>query len=219
MGKFIELNHVLTDGMEPYPGLPKISIGAHLDHEASRPLYNHESEFYLGTVSMVTNCGTYLDSPFHRHRDMSDLSDIALEDIAGLPGIVLDGDVSENCSLLFDAAGLDVRGKAVIIRTGWDRHFGTEAYGTKGPYLAKGFVDILIREKAKLVGVDFLNVDNTEDTSRPVHTRLLSEHILIVENLTNLAALPERGFRFFAVPPRIKKGASFPVRAFAEIIP
>jgi arylformamidase len=217
MGKFLELNHVLEDGMKAYPGLPSPKIGAFLDHEASRSHYGNQAEFYLGRVDMVCNIGTYLDSPYHRHRDRADLSQIPLERIAGLPGILLDAVPSPDRSIALDCSTSELRGRAVLIRTGWDRRWGTDAYWEPGPFLAASCVDLLIQAGAILVGVDFWNVDNTEDPSRPAHTRLLAEGVLIVEHLCNLSALPRTGFRFSAVPLRIARGASFPVRAFAEV--
>jgi kynurenine formamidase len=217
MRKLVELNHVLEDGMRPYPGLPRPKIGAFLDHEASRPHYDGQAEFYLGQVNMVCNLGTYLDSPYHRHRDGADLSQTSLEKVAGVPGIVLDGVPSSDRSIGLDCSALELRGRAVLVRTGWDRRWGTDAYWEPGPYLAPSFVNLLIRTEAALVGVDFWNVDDTGDPSRPAHTRLLAVGILIVEHLCNLSALPRTGFRFSAVPLRIVRGASFPVRAFAEI--
>jgi kynurenine formamidase len=217
MGKLVELNHPLEDGMRAYPGLPSPKIGAFLDHEASRSHYGGQAEFYLGQVDMVCNLGTYLDSPYHRHRDRSDLSQIPLEKVVGVPGIVLDAAASPDRSIAVDCSAPELRGRAVLIRTGWDRRWGTDAYWEPGPYLASSFVHLLIRAGATLVGVDFWNVDDTGDPSRPAHTRLLAEGILIVEHLCNLSALPRTGFRFSAVPLRIVRGASFPVRAFAEI--
>jgi kynurenine formamidase len=217
MRRFIELSHVLENGTGAYPGLPEPVIGAHLDHDASRSRYGGKAEFYLGRVEMVTNVGTYLDSPFHRFRDGEDLAAIALERVAGLPGVVLDADASGGRSLSFPVDTAALSGRAVLVRTGTDRHWGTDAYKENGPFLSEGFVKALIRAKATLVGVDFLNVDDTSDPSRPVHTGLLRAGILIVENLTNLGALPFGDFLFSAVPLRIVRGASFPVRAFAEM--
>ena len=217
MGKLVELNHPLEDGMRAYPGLPSPKIGAFLDHDASRSHYGGQAEFYLGKVDMVCNLGTYLDSPFHRYRDRSDLSQIPLEKVAGVPGVVLDAAASPDRSIAVDCSASELRGRAVLVRTGWDRHWGTDAYWKPGPYLASSFVDLLIRAGATLVGVDFWNVDDTGEPGRPAHTRLLAEGVLIVEHLCNLSALPRTGFRFSAVPLRIVRGASFPVRAFAEI--
>ncbi len=217
MKKLVELNHILEDGMTPYPGLPSPKIGAFLDHEASRSRYNDQAEFYLGKVDMVCNLGTYLDSPFHRYPDGLDLSQIPLERIAGLPGIVLDGVVSSNRSITLHADYSELDEKAVLIRTGWDKRWGTEGYWELGPFLSEKSIDLLIRSRVKLVGVDFWNVDDTMDPARPAHTRLLASDILIVEHLCDLSVLPRTDFKFYAVPLRIVRGASFPVRAFAEI--
>jgi len=217
MKRFVELNHILEDGMMAYPGLPRPKIEAFLDHQASRSRYEGQAEFYLGKVEMVCNVGTYLDSPFHRFPDQADLSQIPLGRVAGIPGIVIDGIASKDRSVTIHAEGEELRGRAVLIRTGWDKRWGTESYWEPGPYLSKELINLLIRSKPVLVGVDFWNVDDTMDPSRPVHTRLLSSGILIVEHLCNLSALPQIGFKFYAVPPRIVRGASFPVRAFAEV--
>jgi kynurenine formamidase len=215
--KFIELNHTLEDGMMAYPGLPSPKIGAFLDHGASRSRYNDQAEFYLGKVDMVCNLGTYLDSPFHRYPDGLDLSQIPLERVAGIPGIVLDGVVSSNRSITLQTDSSELDGKAVLIRTGWDKRWGREGYWEPGPFLSEKSIDLFIRSRVELVGVDFWNVDDTLDPARPAHTRLLASDILIVEHLCNLSALPRTGFKFSAVPLRIVRGASFPVRAFAEI--
>jgi len=217
MKHFIELSHVIEDGMMAYPGLPRPKIGAFLDHQASRSRYKDQAEFYLGKVEMVCNLGTYLDSPFHRYRNGLDLSQIPLEKVAGIEGIVIDGIASKDRSILIHAKDEELKGRAVLIRTGWDKRWGTESYWEPGPYLSEDSIDLLIRSKASLVGVDFWNVDDTMNPSRPVHTNLLASNILIVEHLCNLSALPQTGFRFYAVPLRIVRGASFPVRAFAEI--
>jgi kynurenine formamidase len=203
--------------MAPFPGLPAPQIGAFLDHEASRPRYANQAAFYIGQINMVCNAGTYLDSPFHRYPDGPDLSQIPLEHVAGLPGIALDGTVSGSRAVTLECDEDDLRDRAVLIRTGWDARWGTESYWELGPFLAAETLDLLLRAKPILVGVDFWNVDDTKDLARPAHTRLLAANILIVEHLCNLASLPRSGFQFSAVPLRIVRGASFPVRAFAEI--
>jgi kynurenine formamidase len=217
MGRLVELNHAIEDGMPAYPGLPRPRIDAILDHKASQCLYDGKAEFYIGRVDMACNSGTYLDSPFHRHRDKADLSQVPLENVAGIPGVVIDAAGSSKRPITIGCDASELNGKAVLISTGWDRRWGTKSYWEPGPYLSRESVDHLIRSKARLVGVDFWNVDDTTNPARPAHTRLLASNILIVENLCNLSALPRTGFRFYAVPLRIVRGASFPVRAFAEI--
>jgi arylformamidase len=213
---FVDLSHPIEDGMQAYPGLPAPKIGAILDHEQSRPRYQGKAEFYLGRIEMPCNAGTYLDSPFHRYPQGDDLSRIPLSSIAGLEGIVIDAPAAPG-PVSLECPEADLRGRAVLIRTGWDRRWGTDSYWSPGPFLTGPAIDLLLRAGAALAGVDFWNIDDTTDPSRPAHTRLLAAGILIVEHLANLAPLPRTGFRFFAVPPPIVRGASFPVRAFAEL--
>ena len=214
---YVELSHAIRDGMAVFPGLESPRITAFLDHEQSRPLYQGEAEFYISKLELVGNTGTYLDSPFHRHREGRDLSQIPLEAVAGLPGIVLNGTIEDDRAVCLEADEASLAGCAVLVRTGWDARWETDAYWEPGPYISPEALDLLLRARPRLVGVDFWNVDDTSDPSRRVHTRLLAEEILIVEHLCNLGALPPSGFRFFAVPLRIVSGASFPVRAFAEV--
>lgn len=215
--RFVELSHVVEDGMPPFPGLPSPRIGPILDHEASRPRYRGEAEFYLGKVEMAGNTGTYVDAPFHRYRDGVDLAGLPLERLADLPGVVLDCSGQAERALTVDWSGRDVHGAAVLVRTGWDRRWGMPAYWEPGPYLDEATVRRLLDAAPALVGVDFWNVDDTDDPKRPAHSLLLGAGIPIVEHLCNLRAVPETGFRFFAPPVPLRGGASFPVRAFAIV--
>jgi arylformamidase len=214
---YVDLSFAIEDGMPALPGvLPEARIEPILDHDASRQRYQGQAEFLLGRVDIAGNTGTYVDAPFHRHRDRADLAGIPLERLAGLPRIVVDGPITP---IAVDVMlGPDeVQGRAVLVRTGWDRRWPDDAYWEPGPFLSAGSLDRLIDGGAAIVGVDFTNVDDTSDPARPAHTRLLAAGIPIVEHLRGLEALPRDGFRFFAVPPRIVRGASFPVRAFAEL--
>jgi kynurenine formamidase len=215
--RYIDLSHRVSDGMDVFPGFERPRITAALDHERSRPRYQDAAEFYISKMEMVGNTATYVDSPFHRYRDGRDLADVPLEDVAGLPGLVLDGTVGPDRAVSVEADESELAGRAVLVRTGWDERWGTEAYWEPGPYIAREVLELLLRARPKLVGVDFWNVDDIDDPGRRVHTRLLAEEILIVENLCNLGALPETGFRVFAVPVAVVTGASLPVRAFAEL--
>jgi len=214
---FVDLSFPIEDGMATLPGvLPEAHVGAYLDHEASRDRYQGKAEFYLGRMEMAGNTATYLDAPFHRHRDAGDLSTYELEQLAGLPGIVVDAS-PEFAAVELGLATEQIRGHAVLFRTGWDGRWPGEDYWKEDPFLSEKTSEVLVRAGAALVGVDFSNVDDTTDPARPAHTALLGAGIPIVEHLRGLAALPREGFRFFAVAPRVVGGASFPVRAFAEL--
>lgn len=214
---FVDLSFPIEDGMATLPGvLPEASVGAYKDHEASRDRYQGKAEFYLGRFDMAGNVGTYLDAPFHRYRDGGDLSTFELEQLAGLPGLVIDAS-PEFSPVELGVRAEQIRGRAVLFRTGWDGRWPGESYWREDPFLSAETSEELVRAGAALVGVDFSNVDDTTDPARPAHTALLQAGIPIVEHLRGLEALPREGFRFFAVAPRVVGGASFPVRAFAEL--
>jgi kynurenine formamidase len=165
---------------------------------------------------MVANTGTYVDSPFHRYADGADLSGLPLQSLADLPGIVIRRPWENGIAINSDAfEGLNVGGKAVLVQTGWDRHWRTEAYFGEHPFLTAAAADFLAEEGAALVGIDSCNIDNMHARARPVHTRLLGANIPICEHMTGLGRLPDEGFTFSAVPPKIRGLGSFPVRAYA----
>ena len=204
--RLVDLSHRIADGLITYPGLPAPKITDHLSRDASRANYAPGTTFHIARIDMVANTGTYIDAPSHRWESRADVAALPLERIADLPGVVIDGT---------NAPRVDVRGCAVLFRTGWSRHFGTEAYGRGHPHLTAETARALIAGGAALVGIDSLNIDDTSDKSRTVHTQLLERDIPIVEHLTALDQLPASGFRFFAVPAKFAGVGSFPVRAFA----
>jgi arylformamidase len=222
---FVELSHVIRAGLVTYPGLPAPTITPHLTREASRGVYAPGTEFAMDIITMIGNTGTYLDSPWHRYAGGADLAGLSLETLVDLPTEVF---------RFRDARGIpasvfqdrDVAGKAVLLDTGWSRHFGTPAYVTDAPYLTAEGVEYLVQSGVVLVGIDSLNIDDTEGTGegagegvgeRPAHSALLAAGIHVVEHLTNLATLPASGARFTATPPLIEGFGTFPVRAFARV--
>jgi kynurenine formamidase len=213
----LDLSHPVADGVVTYPGLPAPVITDHLSREASRQRYAPGTEFQIGHIAMVANTGTYLDTPFHRFADGWDLADLELERVAGVPGIVVDG-APEGPTGAEVVAGLDLTGVAVLVRTGWSRAYGTEAYGDPThPYVATELAEALVAAGVAVVGIDSVNIDATATGERPVHTTLLGAGIPIVEHLRGLDALGERPFRFTAVPVAVRGMGTFPVRAFAEV--
>jgi kynurenine formamidase len=214
--RLVDLSHVIEAGMVTYKGLPAPVICDYWSREASAALYQDGSSFQIGRIDMVANTGTYLDCPFHRYAHGADLAQLELRQLAGLEGMV----VRKPEGLTIDAgdvAGLDVRGKAVLFHTGWDRHWRTGAYFENHPFLTAEAARLLAEGGARLVGIDSHNIDDTRVPARPVHTILLGSGVLICEHLTNLGSLPDSGFRFTAIPPKVSGMGTFPVRAFAEL--
>ena len=213
---FIDVSHVVEDGMVTYKGLPAPIICDYLSREESKSHYDAGTEFQIGKLEMVGNTGTYLDSPFHRYEGGKDLSELPLESLADLEAVV----VRHGGGRAVDRdafAGLDVGGKAVLVNTGWDVNWRTDAYFEGHPFLTRGAAEHLAGSGAALVGIDSYNIDDTEDGSRPAHTVLLGEEIPIVEHMTRLEQLPDRDVRFSAVPVKVKNFGTFPVRAFGRV--
>ncbi|HSK93038.1 MAG TPA: cyclase family protein [Candidatus Angelobacter sp.] len=216
--RLVDLSHPIDHGMETYRGLPGPVIEDHLSREASRSIYAPGTEFHIGRITMVANTGTYLDAPAHRFAGGSDVAGLPLSALANLEGIVVRVAGSSERAIPASAFGADdVRGRAVLVHTGWDRHWRTEAYFTGHPFLTADAAAQLRDSGAALVGIDSLNIDDTDDGSRPAHTTLLAAGIPIVEHLRGLDQLPVRGFRFFAVPAPVRGMGTFPARAFAVL--
>ncbi len=223
--RFIDLSHDFADGMPGFSlrrdGEVKqftASIRPFVTHEASAPFYDHQASFEITEVSFQTSIGTYLDAPRHRWKDRRDISQLRLDELI-LPGVVVDaGAVAPGQQLGLQHLALpdDIKGKAVLVRFGWDRHWGTDTY-ERYPFLGRDVIDALVARGAALLGVDAFNVDSRADPSRPAHSVLLKRDILIVENLRDLHLLPNDGFRFFAVPIKAVGAAAMTIRAFAEV--
>ena len=219
MARLIDLSHEIENGMVTYRGLPAPAVSDWLSREASVSRYAPGTTFQIGKIELLANTGTYIDAPFHRYENGRDVAGYALETVADLPGVVVR--VKSGAGRAIDAAWfttLDVKGKAVLVHTGWDTHWRTDTYSAgQHPFLTREAAEYLVKAKAALIGIDSLNIDDDKDGSRPAHTVLLGAGVAIVEHMTNLGALPDSGFSFFAVPPRVKGMGSFPVRAFARV--
>jgi kynurenine formamidase len=216
--RLVDLSHEIEHGMVTYPGFPVPVIADWLSRAASQARYAPGTTFQIGRIELVANTGTYIDAPFHRYDGGKDIADYPLQAVADLEGVVIRA--TERASRALDSAvfrGRDVKGKAVLVHTGWDVHWRTERYGTGHPFLTRAAAEHLIAAGAGLVGIDSLNIDDATDGARPVHSTLLAAGIPIVEHLCCLGELPDTGFRFYAVPPRVKGMGSFPVRAFAVV--
>lgn len=216
--QLIDLSHTIEHGLITYKGLPAPVICDFLSREQSKAHYAPGTEFQIGKIEMVANTGTYLDSPFHRYADGRDLSQLDLNSLADLDGIVIAGGDAQDRAITATAfRRVDVKDKAVLIQTGWDAHWKTDRYFEGHPFLTKDAAQLLTDQGAALVGIDSYNIDDTADLSRPAHSILLGAGIPIVEHMCNLKLLPATGFRFFAVPVKVKGFGTFPVRVFAIV--
>ena len=213
--KCIDLSHVIESGMITYKGFPAPLICDYMSREESRAKYEAGTEFQIGKIEMVANTGTYIDSPFHRYADGADISELELSRLVDIDCIVVRSSENSIGPELFD--GLDFARKAVLVNTGWDRHWRTDAYFENHPHLTESAAKYLVDGGAAIVGIDSLNIDSIATGARPVHTILLGEGIPIIEHMCNLGQLPDGGFLLTAAPVAVRGMGSFPVRAFATL--
>ncbi|MFI5119409.1 MAG: cyclase family protein [Thermoanaerobaculia bacterium] len=217
MARLVDLSHTVEAGMATYKGLPGPVITDHLSREASRALYAPGTTFQIGKIEMVANTGTYVDAPSHRWEDGVDLSGLSLDLLAGREGICIAAPHARGLAVGEDfLEGREVRGKAVLVHSGWAEFWGTSTYFHRSSHLTSSAARLLAARGAAIVGIDSHNIDDTDDKTRPVHSILLRAGIPVVEHLCNLEALPASGFRFYAVPVKVVGMGTFPVRAFAE---
>lgn len=215
--KLIDLSHEVEHGMITYKGLPAPIICDFLSREESRKHYAAGTEFNIGKIEMVANTGTYVDSPFHRFADGMDLSELPLESLADLEGMVVRVQDLERAITAEVFEGLNLRGKAILIHTDWARHWRTDQYFEGHPFLTRDAAECLAQARAAFVGIDTYNIDDTTDGTRPAHTILLGNRIPICEHMRGLEQLPDTGFRFHAAPVKVKAFGTFPVRAYAVL--
>src|SRR5688500_4780239 len=150
VSRFVELSHPIHAGLVTYPGMPGPVITDYLAREDSRGRYAPGTDFQIGRIDLIANTGTYLDTPAHRFEGRGDLTDVPLDRVADLPGLLVDatGERAVGAAHLAKALGerTDLAGAAVLVCTGWSRHFGAPAYGgPDAPFLTRDAVEWLVR--------------------------------------------------------------------------
>lgn len=201
MPQLIDLSHTVEHGMITYQGLPAPVISDFLSREASGTPYAPGTAFQIGKIEMVANTGRSIDAPFHRYANGGDVADLSLASFANLEGIAVQWNLNYGRAIGVDAVrSLDVQEKAVLIHTGWDKNWRTEQYCTGHPYVTRDAAEWLSRQHAALVGIDSLNIDSTEDGTRPAHSLLLGQTFRLSNISVTSISSPIAGFAFLPFP-------------------
>jgi arylformamidase len=124
----IDLSHPIVDGMTTHPGIPEPTISTFLSHAASAGRYAPGTTFEIARIDLDANPGTYLDTPAHRFGGRFDLPGLVLEAVADLPGALVDAQGAGTAIGPNGFARRDIAGRAVLVWTRWDAHWGTDAY-------------------------------------------------------------------------------------------
>ena len=228
MSRFVDLSYRLDETTPPLAlRLPDgslqrtgVELSLWMDRATSEKALGGAASFEISAVSFPAPIGTYIDSPHNRWLGRRDISELALEDVI-LPGVILDmrgrGEDEIVGADALPATLPDVAGAAVLFHFGWDKHWQTPAYD-RCPCIGPDVAERLADAGAKLLGFDIPNADGRRTPAHPVHSHLLGRDVLIVENLHSLEQLHGRRFRFFAVPLKVHRATSMPLRAFAELL-
>ena len=216
----VDLSHTIREGMSTLPEASPI-ITSLLSRQESTQRSATGTPSASDGMSLPENTGTCLDTSFHRHQDGADLPMVRLDSVVDLPTEVFHlSDAVERglpASVFHDR---DVRGKAVLLHTGWDRHFGTPRYQDRAPFLRADGAQYLAAQGVRLVGIDSIDIDDLAVTARgerPARSFLLAAGIHVVEHLTGMDALPPADLTFTAVPLKVARLGTIPVRAFAKV--
>ena len=192
--RIVDLSHPIEAGMITYPGLPAPEVHAFLDRAASAGRYAPGVTLQIDLITLCGNTGTYVDSPFHRYADGVDLAGLSPERLIDLPTVRIDVTGATSPAIGADAfTGHELGGRAVLVHTGFDRFWRTDAYLRDNPFLTRDAVELLVDAGVAIVGIDSVNIDSIADLARPAHSGLLAAGIPIIEHMTNLGAIPARG--------------------------
>ena len=204
--RVIDLTHLLEEEMPVFPGTekPKLISACTMDKDGFREKL----------LTMYSHTGTHMDAPSHMLDEGKNLDDFAVHHFLG-EAIVVDctdciKDVSLDQLRKYDLSDVDF----VLLKTGWDKKWGTEAYFNGFPALTIEAAEYLASLHLKGLGVDCISVDLMDNHDFDVHKILLKEDMVMIENLTNLDMLDDI-FTLHVLPLKIKEADGSPIRAIA----
>ncbi len=203
----VDLSQTITANMPVYPGDDPTEL------TQTRWLERHRHNNHRLCIGM--HAGTHLDGPMHMLPDNTYISQLPLEPFISA-GCVIDVRGQTTIRWQPEYEQLIKADCSVLFYTGYDRWYGSDRYWNDHPCLHPEICDHLLQKGVKLLGVDLPSPDRPPF---PVHKRLLSEGVYILENLTNLSQLlTVPSFELIALPLKLEADGS-PVRAVARIAP
>ena len=194
--RLVDLSHVIEEGMTTFKGFPGPHLCDYWTRDASAAHYDDGSSFQIGRIDMIANTGTYVDSPFHRYADGGICPNSRSKARRSRRPRGPQALAAASRPTPPTSPGLRSRASAVLVHTGWDLYWRTEAYFDNHPFLTAAAANWLVEQGAAFVSIDSHHIDDTRTRSRPVHGTLLGASIPIGEHLTNLSAVPDTSFRF-----------------------
>ncbi len=205
MSNIVDLTQTFDDNMPVYPGDPTPEL---------RQTANIQDHGYIEyCLHTGMHVGTHMDAPLHMLEGGAFLSEMPVEHFLGR-GVLVDARNSGSIEAsLLDSVQLQA-GDIVLVLTGWYKRFRSPGYYDGYPEVSSAFARRLVEAGVSILGLDTPSPDSPPF---PVHKILLTDHVLIVENLTNLESLLlVKSFEVIALPAKFRcEGA--PARVVAKI--
>lgn len=220
--KVIDLTVELYDGLQSFPGHPKMAIIDGVTHSFSAARYNLPCKGYASKLMLLSDhSGTHLDAPFHFFEEGRTMEQVPLEDTFG-QGLLIDvadrdpsiAITKEMLEVKLVQMNESIREKDIVLIRGWGKEWNSPGYHhAAGLDISAG--KWLAEKKIKCIGVDLANLDTNSDMGRPCHMELLGQNIGIIENLVHLDQISQTRFLFLGIPLKIRGLSGSPIRAVA----
>ncbi|TYD00369.1 cyclase family protein [Arthrobacter echini] len=210
--RIVDLSQPIHTGMQVFPGDPAVTV--------TTVATVVEDGYQVAELHAGSHTGTHLDAPLHSIVDGEPVDAIDLRRLVGTARIVDCAQVGAHDVVPWAAVESRLErleGIAMVLfRTGWSEHFGDRRY-LEHPVLAPEIATRLLEAGVTVMGVDSLNPDPTldNDGQLPFHAIFLGAGGVIVENLTNLAAVTWDDPLVSVLPLPLVGGDGAPVRAVA----
>ncbi len=202
--KYIDLTHKIHSEMlvSPFDTKPTFK----------RVKFLNEDHYNDTTMTTTMHIGTHIDAPSHMLNTDKDISGFEIDSFIG-KGVFLDYENQKEIGLKEEYKNKIEKDSIVLIYTNMEKVYGTDEYYYEHPQVSEELCDYLIEKQIKVLALDFFSPDSSPSI---IHKKLLSNDILIVENISNANLLKEiTDFTLYLIPIRIKAEGAF-IRAFAQ---
>jgi arylformamidase len=210
--KIIDLTHKIAPDMPVYPGTkpPVFTTEYRIEHAG----------FLEKSISIYSHTGTHIDAPCHIINAANSLDQFSVEHFYGNAFLLNYGPENNQyieINHLEPHQDIIKNSDFLLVNTGWNRLWGTDRYFADYPVFSSEAALWLTKFNLKGIGSDTISADQPDSKDFPIHKIFLKNNILIVENLTNLEALPDIRFVFSCFPLKTEHADGSPVRAVAII--
>ena len=219
MTKMLDLTLDLHEGMATYPSPwhPVVDV-----KQMGRIPMEHRRSY---AVTLGTHTGTHMDSPAHMVEDGFTIDQVPLETIVGKCKVIdmtnkgrgdkITVEDLKNCGHTLE------KGDRILIKTGWYKEWGSNAYFTSWPWVTAEAARYIVDSGVIFAAMDIPSPDDANSNTgygmpSPIHDIFLQNEVILVEYLTNTLEITAKEVKIVALPLRVRGCDGFPCRVFVE---